>query len=140
MTYIDVRYIVDLSKLSLTRFKAAMTPKEPHLEPQSLAKYFNEALLLSALETGPKHGYQLALDIEERSGKRFGFKHGTLYPILHKLEKEGLIEGAWSDEGKRGKRKRYQLTGDGKAYLRDLRKSWGAFMETFSDVIGEEVE
>jgi DNA-binding PadR family transcriptional regulator len=114
-----------------------MTPKDPNLEPQSLGKHFNEALILSALQAGPRHGYQLALDIEERSGGRFGFKHGTLYPILHKLEKEGLIEGAWSDEGQRGKRKRYQMTKDGKLYLRNLKKAWKGFLGTFSDVIGE---
>jgi DNA-binding PadR family transcriptional regulator len=114
-----------------------MTPKDPYLEPQSLGKHFNEALILSALEAGPRHGYQLALDIEERSGGRFGFKHGTLYPILHKLEKEGLIEGAWSEEGQRGKRKRYQVTKEGKLYLRDLRKAWKTFLDTFSEVTGE---
>ena len=117
-----------------------MTPKEPNLEPQSLSKHFNEALILSSLKSGPKHGYQLALDIEERSGGRFGFKHGTLYPILHKLEKEGLIEGAWSDEGQRGKRKRYRLTRDGKDYLRDLRLSWKSLLDRFSEMIGEEEE
>jgi len=117
-----------------------MTPKEPNLEPQNLSKHFNEALILSSLQSGPKHGYQLALDIEERSGGRFGFKHGTLYPILHKLEKEGLMEGAWSDEGQRGKRKRYQLTRDGKAYLRDLRLSWTSLLNQFAEMIGEEEE
>jgi len=115
-----------------------MSPKEPKLEPQSLTKHFNEALILSALRRGAKHGYQLALDIEERSGGRFGFKHGTLYPILHKLEKDGLIEGAWSDEGQRGKRKRYQLTRDGKRYLRDLGESWTSLLKHFGEMIGEE--
>jgi PadR family transcriptional regulator PadR len=115
-----------------------MSPKEPSLEPQSLTKHFNEALILSALRSGPKHGYQLALDIEERSAGRFSFKHGTLYPILHKLEKDGLIEGAWSDEGQRGKRKRYQMTPDGKRYLTLLKESWSSLMEGFSNLIGEE--
>ena len=115
-----------------------MTPREPKLEPQSLSKHFNEALILSSLQKGPKHGYQLALDIEERSGGRFEFKHGTLYPILHKLEKEGLIEGAWSEEGQRGKRKRYQLTRDGEQYLRDLRSSWRSLLGSFEDLISEE--
>ena len=115
-----------------------MTPSDPAVEPQSLAKHFNEALILSSLRSGPKHGYQLALDIEERSGGRFGFKHGTLYPILHKLEKEGLLEGAWSDEGQRGKRKRYQLTRDGKRYLKELRASWESLLGRFSEMIGEE--
>jgi len=114
-----------------------MSPKEPNLQPQSLTKHFNEALILSALRSGPKHGYQLALDIEERSGGGFGFKHGTLYPILHKLEKEGLIEGAWSDEGQRGKRKRYRLTRNGEQYLQDLRQSWSSLLARFDEMIGE---
>jgi PadR family transcriptional regulator PadR len=115
-----------------------MSPKSPNLEPQNLTKHFNEALILSALLRGAKHGYQLALDIEERGAGRFGFKHGTLYPILHKLEKDGLIEGTWSDEGQRGKRKRYQLTRDGKRYLQDLRKSWTSLLKRFGEMIGEE--
>ena len=116
-----------------------MALKDPNVEPQSLTKHFNEALILSSLGAGPKHGYQMALDIEERSGGRFGFKHGTLYPILHKLEKEGLIEGAWSDEGQRGKRKAYRLTRDGERYLQELRASWRTLLDRFSQVIGEEV-
>ena len=115
-----------------------MPPKEPQLEPQSFAKHFNEALILSALERGPKHGYQLALDIEERSEGAFGFKHGTLYPILHKLEKDGLIKGAWSEGGPRGRRKRYQLTRDGNRYLRSLRSGWREFLHQFLEVMGEE--
>lgn len=114
-----------------------MPSKEPRLEPQNLSRYFNEALILSSLKRGAKHGYQLALDIEERSEGRFGFKHGTLYPILHKLEKEGLIEGEWSDEGQRGKRKRYKLTRDGIRYLLELRESWEFLMERFSGLIAE---
>lgn len=112
--------------------------RSPSVEPQNLTRHFNEALILSSLARGPKHGYQLALDIEERSGGRFGFKHGTLYPILHKLEKEGLIVGAWSDEGQRGKRKRYAPTRDGMRYLEELRTSWASLIDRFAEVIGEE--
>ena len=115
-----------------------MSPKEPKLESQTLPRHFNEALILSSLRSGAKHGYQLALDIEERSSGRFGFKHGTLYPILHKLEKDGLIEGAWSTEGKRGKRKQYQLTPDGRVYLRELLVSWKDLMGSFFHLVGEE--
>jgi DNA-binding PadR family transcriptional regulator len=115
-----------------------MSPKDPNVEPQSLTKHFNEALILSSLRGGAKHGYQLALDIEERSGGRFKFKHGTLYPILHKLEKEGLMEGAWSDEGQRGKRKSYRLTRVGKRYLAELTESWAEILDCFQDVVREE--
>ena len=115
-----------------------MTPRDPNLEPQSFAKHFNEALILASLRAGPKHGYQLALEIEGRSDGHFTFKHGTLDPILHKLEKEGLIVGAWSDEGQRGKRKRYQLTAAGERYLGDLRRGWMALILRFSEMLGEE--
>jgi DNA-binding PadR family transcriptional regulator len=93
-------------------------------------------LILSALEGGATHGYQLALDLEERSEGYFEFKHGTLYPILHKLEKAGLIEGSWSNEGKRGRRRHYRVTEEGRAYARAQRASWREFSDRFFDVIG----
>jgi DNA-binding PadR family transcriptional regulator len=114
-----------------------MPDTDPAVEPQSLTKHFNEALILASLERGPKHGYQLALDIEEGSGGRFGFKHGTLYPILHKLEGEGLIAGEWTDEGLRGKRKRYRLTPGGTQHLGALRTSWGTLLERFATLTRE---
>lgn len=110
--------------------------KEPTVEIRSLTPSCNEALILSALERGATHGYQLAVDLEERSGGVFEFKHGTLYPILHKLEKEGLIEGSWSDEGKRGRRRHYRLTERGREYARRQRASWREFADRFFEVIG----
>ena len=74
---------------------------------QALPRACNEALILACLAGEPRHGYQIVLDLEARSGGAFRLKHGTLYPILHRLEQEGFIEGAWSDEGPRGKRKAY---------------------------------
>lgn len=79
---------------------------------QRFARDINELLVLSALRSGPKHGYQIGLDIDDGSTGLFQFRHGTLYPILHRLEKEGLIRGSWSKEG--GRRRRvYELTSQG---------------------------
>lgn len=111
---------------------------EPSIQLQTLTRRCNEALILTSLERGPKHGYQLALDLEERGGERFALKHGTLYPILHALEKRGLIEGDWSDEGPRGKRKSYRLTRSGTGYARRLREEWGQFMDELRDLLEEE--
>lgn len=91
---------------------------EPVVEAQNLTKSCNEALILACLTPGPKHGYKLALEIEQRSEGAFKFNHGTLYPILHKLEKNGLIEGRWSNDGQRRKRKRYTITRRGAECLR----------------------
>lgn len=105
------------------------------LDSAGLAKACNEALVLSCLERGPMHGYQIATDIQERGDGFFRFKHGTLYPILHRLEKDGLIKGQWSDEGPRGRRKRYALTRKGQAYAASQRRAWTEFIERFSQVV-----
>ncbi len=83
---------------------------------QGFARDINELLVLSTLRAEPKHGYQIALDVEEESNGLFQFRHGTLYPILHRLEGEGLIRGSWSKDG--GRRKKvYSLTPGGKKHL-----------------------
>lgn len=109
--------------------------KRPALEKQNLTKGCNEALILAVLRDGPRHGYQLALDIEEASAGYFKFNHGTLYPILHKLEQEGLIRGSWSDEGPRGRRKAYQLTADGRRLAAEQREVWASFCARLCAVI-----
>lgn len=107
------------------------------VEVQNLTKSCNESLILAVLACGPKHGYQLALEIEERSQGYFRFNHGTLYPILHKLEKDGLIRGAWSEEGPRRKRKSYRLTAKGQRYLDSQVDGWARFFGRFTQIVGE---
>jgi DNA-binding PadR family transcriptional regulator len=106
------------------------------LELHNLAKSCNEALILAILAGGRRHGYQLALELEERSDGFFRFKHGTLYPILHKLEKDGLISGVWSDEDRGRKRKSYSLTPKGRRYLSAQSSAWSDFFERFSEIVG----
>ena len=110
--------------------------KRPRLEVRNLSPSCNEVLILTALERGAGHGYQLAVELEEQSGGYFEFKHGTLYPILHKLEKDGLIEGTWSSEGQRGRRRHYRVTAKGRAYARAEREGWREFADRLFEVIG----
>ncbi len=81
----------------------------------TLSKRINELLVLAVLDHGPAHGYQIALSVEERTGGAFSFQHGTLYPILHRLEAEGRLRSAW--HGERRRRKTYHLTAAGRAEL-----------------------
>ncbi len=84
---------------------------------QGFARDINVLLVLATLRGGPKHGYQIALDVETDSNGLFRFRHGTLYPILHRLEGDGFIEGSWSREGGGRKKKVYSLTRSGQAHL-----------------------
>jgi PadR family transcriptional regulator PadR len=105
---------------------------------QGLTKSCNEILVLSLLQDGPQHGYQLALHTQDVADGYFRLKYGTLYPVLHKLEKQGLIKGQWTDEGPRGKRKSYALTNKGRAHLERAKAEWREFVARFSEVIGGE--
>jgi PadR family transcriptional regulator PadR len=106
------------------------------IETQNLTRSLNEALILASLQRSPKHGYQLALDIEERSKGAFRFNHGTLYPILHQLEKDGLIEGEWSNEDTGRKRRSYRLSARGRALAGELPAQWGTFFARFLAMLG----
>lgn len=82
---------------------------ETDFDVQGFARDIHELLVLSAIREEPKHGYQIALDVESSSNGLFRFRHGTLYPILHRLEEDGLLRGSWSEVG--GRRKKvYALT------------------------------
>jgi PadR family transcriptional regulator PadR len=109
--------------------------KTPTVEISSLAKGCNEALVLSMLVGERRHGYQLALEIEERSAGYFRFNHGTLYPVLHKLEQGGLIRGTWKQEGLKRKRKYYAITDKGRRYLASLEGQFRIFFENFIAVM-----
>lgn len=83
---------------------------------QGFARDIHELLVLSTLRERAKHGYQIALDVEAESNGLFHFRHGTLYPILHRLEADGLIRGSWS-KGDGRRKKVYALTADGRRRL-----------------------
>ena len=109
----------------------------PVFEIQNLTKNCNETLILVILSEGIKHGYQIALEIEEKSQGYFKFNHGTLYPILHKLESEGLIKGSWKQEGPKRKRKNYTLTAKGKKYKDSQVSEWQNFIDSFENIVGD---
>ena len=105
-------------------------------ETQNLARSSHEALILAILADGPRHGYQLALEIEDRSDGSFRFNHGTLYPILHKLESQGFIEGSWAEPAGKRKRRQYALTSAGRKHLNRLRDAWSTYFNSLFKVIG----
>jgi DNA-binding PadR family transcriptional regulator len=104
----------------------------PPIETQQLARTLNQILALAVLRSGPQHGYQIALEIEEQSAGAFHLLHGTLYPILHGLEKEGLIDGEWDAGAGRRRRKIYALTAAGREHLRERVAGWDELHERLS--------
>jgi len=97
-----------------------------------------ELLVLSLLDDQPRHGYDVSKLIEIRSGGALRFHVTSLYPLLHRLEKEGWIEGRWVEKAEQRRRRYYTLTPQGRKVLRSKEKSWQDFVATISRITGIE--
>jgi DNA-binding PadR family transcriptional regulator len=94
-----------------------------------------DGLLLAVLAAAPGHGYELSLRLKERSGGELGVHEGSLYPALHRLERDGLVESAWSSgDGRR--RRIYELTPRGHRAASASREEWRAFSAVVDRVLG----
>lgn len=81
-------------------------------------------LLLSILADGENYGYAIIQQVKELSGGALQWTDGMLYPVLHRLEKEGLIVSEWKTPESGRKRKYYSLKEDGKKALDSERADW----------------
>jgi PadR family transcriptional regulator PadR len=89
-------------------------------DSRSLASTSHIALLvLGLLEEEPKYGYAIIKELEARSNSYFQMKEGSLYPVLHQLEKEGLVKTEWRQQRGTRNRRYYSITSKGrKAFAR----------------------
>lgn len=87
-------------------------------------------LVLKTLDAVPaQHGYGIARRIEQTSGDRLSINHGTLYPVLLKLEQEGSIAGEWGTSDNNRKAKFYRLTKAGRKQLNTETREWQQMTE-----------
>ena len=93
-------------------------------------------LVLSLLKDGDMYGYQMADELATRSDDTFQLKEGTLYPLLHSLEKEGLVKSYKKETPGGRERKYYTLTEAGRGQLEEKTRQWQLFSEKVNAVIG----
>jgi PadR family transcriptional regulator, regulatory protein PadR len=93
-----------------------------------------DLLLLSAVSSGPAHGYRVIERLRERSAGAFDLREGTVYPALHRLERDGLLESRWADDAPR-RRRVYALTPRGGGALELKRREWSSFAGAVQAVI-----
>jgi PadR family transcriptional regulator PadR len=99
-----------------------------------------ELLVLSLLAGEDMYGYQMIMELARRSDHTFEMKEGTLYPVLHGLEKEGLVE-AYQQEAPTGRmRKYYHLTRKGGAMLKTEKETWQSYADAVNAVLNFNVE
>ena len=94
-----------------------------------------DVLLLQVIADQPAHGYALVCELRERSGGTFDLPEGTVYPALHRLERQGRIVSEWDDHGPR-RRRVYSVTSAGLAELTVQRAEWVRFSGAVGGVLG----
>ena len=83
-----------------------------------------EPLILSLLARGESYGYAIIQEVKARSSGQLNWTDGMLYPVLHRMERRGLIKSRWGESETGRKRKYYSLKKDGKAAMEKHREQW----------------
>ncbi len=95
-----------------------------------------ELLVMALVEDRPRHGYEIGKLIEERSGGALVFHVASLYPMLYRLERKGLLDGRWVEKAGQRRRRYYRLTAEGRRVLARERSVWRQFMTALDQVAG----
>jgi transcriptional regulator len=103
-----------------------MAPKD------DLKKGGAELMVLAALEDAPRHGYDIAREIDGRSGGMLRFHVASLYPMLYRLERRAWISGRWIEKAGQRRRRYYRLTPLGRKTLEAQRLEWRELLGALS--------
>ena len=93
-----------------------------------------DLLVLRTLQLGPQHGHGIGQAIRSRSDEVLQIEHGSLYPALHRLQREGFIESEWGVTSNNQRAKFYRLTNSGKKQLAIEESKWKLFVKAMTRV------
>jgi PadR family transcriptional regulator PadR len=110
-------------------------PREDEKRGSQLLRGVLDMCLLALIAEEPCYGYKMVRKMEERGLELVG--EGSIYPLLSRLQKAGLIEGYMVPSKEGPRRKYYRVLPRGEEQLRDWRKEWEGFSRSVDRVIGE---
>jgi PadR family transcriptional regulator PadR len=94
-----------------------------------------DMLILRTLQWGPQHGHGIKVAIRASSDEALQIDHGSLYPALHRLERQGWIDADWKVSDKNQRAKYYRLTPAGKRQLAAEQSRWNQIVEVIARVM-----
>jgi PadR family transcriptional regulator PadR len=97
-------------------------------------------MVLRLLAEKPMYGYQIVKELQARSEGYFDLEQGTLYPALHRLEKDGLVNSKWEVVEDGPSRKYYQITEAGRIELEQSARQWSEFSRHLLKLLGGTVQ
>lgn len=102
---------------------------------KELIKGSTAVLVLTLLSEKDMYGYEIIGAMKKRSDNIFSMKEGSLYPMLHSLEKNNAVESYWVDTPEGRRRKYYRITGEGRNMLDIKRREWNVFSKLMNSII-----
>jgi transcriptional regulator len=112
-----------------------MAEREPYKDPIELLQGTLDLLVLQTLTWGPRHGYGITQAIRAGSRDALQVDTGSLYPALHRLEREGAVASEWKVSENRQRVKVYRLTTPGRRRLASERSRWERILEAMAGVL-----
>ncbi len=103
---------------------------------RELKKGSAELIILSVVETRPRHGYEISKLIESQSAGQLKFHIASLYPLLYRLEERGWLHGRWVEKTGQRRRRFYRLTAEGRRVLASQRRTWRTFVTAMRLITG----
>jgi len=94
-----------------------------------------DMLILRTLQWGPQHGHGIGVAIRASSDDALQVEHGSLYPALHRMKKQGLIDAEWKLSENKQRARYYQLTAKGKKALAAEETRWNRMVEAIARVM-----
>jgi transcriptional regulator len=112
-----------------------MPPKKSSSDRAEILQGTLDLLILTTLKWGPQHGYALSLAIRANSGDYLLVETGSLYPALHRLERQGWVASEWKLTEANQRAKFYRLTATGKKRLAAEHSRWKQLVEAMAGVL-----
>ncbi len=103
---------------------------------KALVAASTKPMILAILKEGENYGYQIIQRVKELSGGNLEWADGMLYPVLHRLEKEGFVSTSWKISSEGRQRKYYKLTTLGKQELNQEMEQWVNVHNIFAELCG----
>lgn len=116
--------------------RGVTNPKDDFVEfSKKLIGSTTSTLLLAVIGEQDRHGYEIVRRVQQLSEGAFQWREGTVYPALHRLEKQGLIVGQWRNVASGRPRRVYAITPQGRDELSRQEQEWSAFSSSVQRVL-----
>jgi len=112
-----------------------MAKRQPYRDRIELLQGTLDMLILQTLQWGPRHGHGIGQMLRTRSEDALQIEHGSLYPALHRLEREGWLASEWRRSQANRRAKFYRLTAAGKRQLSREQTRWQRVVKTIARIM-----